>query len=443
MDKFEVLNEEPMDGLTGETVVKVIGAGGGGSNAVDRMIQFGVKGVDFVAVNTDCQTLKRSKADCKIPIGRSITRGLGAGGRPETGEQAAEEDLESLEKVLRGAQMVFITAGMGGGTGTGSAPIIARLARELGALTVGVVTKPFTFERGRKMELAMAGIERLKAEVDSLIVIPNDNLLKVIDKRTSMSEAFLAADDVLRMGVQGISDVITSAGAMNIDFADVRAIMKDQGDALMGIGIGRGDNRAIDAATEAIENPMLEDVTVEGATGLLVNVTAGSELSFIEYTEIIDCISSRVRDDALVKHGWVSDETMGEEVKVTVIATGFEKRNHRDVPVETAPVTVQNECRQEEPAQRVLSYDAFAGLMSGEGKRTQSSVESSPAGGEQLRLDQAASLRQVGLSQEGASRDSLAQERQSQERQPRESLFGGRFSENDLQIPTFMRERKG
>jgi cell division protein FtsZ len=419
MDKFEILHEESMDGLTGETVVKVIGAGGGGSNAVDRMIQFGVNGVDFVAVNTDCQTLKRSKAGCKIPIGRSITRGLGAGGRPETGEQAAEEDMASLEKELKGAQMVFITAGMGGGTGTGSAPVIARLARELGALTVGVVTKPFTFERGRKMELAQAGIERLRDEVDSLIVIPNDNLLKVIDKRTSMSEAFLAADDVLRMGVQGISDVITSAGAMNIDFADVRAIMKDQGDALMGIGIGRGDNRAIDAAKEAIENPMLEDVTVEGATGLLVNVTASSELSFIEYTEIIDFISSRVREDALVKHGWVSDEAMGEEVKVTVIATGFEKKSHPSAAVstgETTPAVVNNESDQKEANQRVLSYEAFAGLMSGETKRVKASVptEQPP----QIQQDQAEPLRQ-------------------------ESLFGGRFSENDLQIPTFMRERKG
>ncbi|MGD1829760.1 MAG: cell division protein FtsZ [Spirochaetaceae bacterium] len=431
MDKFEVLgNEEPVDGLSGETIVKVIGAGGGGSNAVDRMIQFGVKGVDFVAVNTDCQTLNRSKASCKIPIGRSITRGLGAGGRPETGEQSAEEDRESLEKVLKGAQMVFITAGMGGGTGTGSAPVIARLARELGALTVGVVTKPFTFERGRKMELAQAGIERLKAEVDSLIVIPNDNLLKVIDKRTSMSEAFLAADDVLRMGVQGISDVITSAGAMNIDFADVRAIMKDQGDALMGIGIGRGDNRAIDAATEAIENPMLEDVTVEGATGLLVNVSASSELSFIEYTEIIDCISSRVRDDALVKHGWVSDESMGEEVKVTVIATGFDRKKHSNPPVEAAPAVHQAETRQAEPQaqQRVLSYDAFAGLMSGEAKREHPSSPADTMGSDNSPIpvghrDQAAPLRQ--------------------EHQVQNTLFGGRFSENDLQIPTFMRERKG
>jgi len=309
--------------------------------------------------------------------------------------------------------MVFITAGMGGGTGTGSAPVIARLARELGALTVGVVTRPFTFERGRKMELAQAGIERLRAEVDSLIVIPNDNLLKVIDRRTSMSEAFLAADDVLRMGVQGISDVITSAGAMNIDFADVRAIMKDQGDALMGIGIGRGDNRAIDAATEAIENPMLEDITVEGATGLLVNVSSSDELSFIEYTEIVDFISSRVRDDALVKHGWVADETMGEEVKVTVIATGFEKKNSRDSrAVENVSAHASAETSRREPEQRVLSYDAFAGLMNGEAKREQPRVE------EDFSLqDQAASLRQ-------------------------ETLFGGRFSENDLQIPTFMRERK-
>jgi cell division protein FtsZ len=353
IDNFEVVANDALSGLTGETIVKVIGAGGGGSNAIDRMIQYGVKGVDFVAVNTDCQTLNRSKAPFKIPIGRSITKGLGAGGSPETGEQAAEEDSESLEKILTGAQMVFITAGMGGGTGTGSAPVIARLARELGALTVGVVTRPFSFERGRKMELAQAGIERLRAEVDSLIIIPNDNLLKVIDKRTSMKEAFLAVDDVLRMGVQGISDVITNAGDQNIDFADVKAIMKDQGDALMGIGMGRGDNRAIDAATGAIENPMLEDVSVEGATGLLVNITSSSELSFFEYAEINEFITSRVRSDALVKTGWVVDETMGEEVKVTVIATGFEKKMAPE-PVRGHSVgTSRGEQTKREPEQRV------------------------------------------------------------------------------------------
>lgn len=420
-DNLQVVDDAAMDGLNGETIVKVIGAGGGGSNAVDRMIQYGVKGVDFVAVNTDCQTLKRSKAPFKIPIGRSVTKGLGAGGSPETGEQAAEEDRESLEKILAGAQMVFITAGMGGGTGTGSAPVIARLAREKGALTVGVVTRPFTFERGRKMELALAGIERLRAEVDSLIVIPNDNLLKVIDKRTSMREAFLAVDDVLRMGVQGISDVITNAGDQNIDFADVRAIMKDQGDALMGIGIGRGDNRAIDAATEAIENPMLEDVSVEGATGLLVNITSSTDLSFFEFAEINEFITSRVRSDALVKTGWVVNEAMGEEVKVTVIATGFEKKE--EAPSAKASGEEGKQCREE--SSRILSYDAFSDLMSGNARREERSREmrerSESEQRELIPSDQAHSLR-------------------TESRQ--ESLFGGRFSENDLQIPTFMRERK-
>ncbi len=316
---LEIMDER----VAGKTVIKVIGCGGGGSNAVARMIQVGVQGVDFIAANTDLQALESSPASIKIPLGRQVTGGLGAGGKPEIGEQAAEEDRETIQNVLKGADMVFVTAGMGGGTGTGSAPVIARVAKEMGCLTVAVVTRPFSFERQRKMDLADAGIDRLREHVDTVITIPNENLLKLVDQKTPIREAFLMADDVLRMGVQGISDLITKRGEINIDFADVRTVMEGQGDALMGIGEGRGDNRAVDAATMAIENPLLDDVNIEGARGLLVNVTGGPDFSLFEYNEVMDIISSRVDKQANVISGQDTDESMSDGVRVTVIATGF------------------------------------------------------------------------------------------------------------------------
>lgn len=308
---------------TSPTVIKVIGVGGGGSNAVNRMIQSGLTNVEFIAVNTDLQALQSSQAELRIPLGTKITGGLGAGGRPEVGEKAAQEDKEQVRAVLEGADMVFVTAGMGGGTGTGAAPVIADIARGLGILTVAVVTKPFDFEGKRKKQLAEDGIARLRDAVDTLITIPNQHLLKIVAKDTPITDAFLVADDVLRQGVQGISDLITKDGMINIDFADVRTVMSGQGDALMGIGTGDGDNRAVDAATNAINNPLLEDAHIEGANKILVNVTGGSDFTLTEYEEIMKIITANADSDVLVIAGTAVDRSMDAQIRVTVIATGF------------------------------------------------------------------------------------------------------------------------
>ncbi|MBU0927474.1 MAG: cell division protein FtsZ [Spirochaetes bacterium] len=307
------------------TVIKVIGAGGGGSNAVNRMIEAGLRNVEFIVANTDLQALRRSEADVKLGLGAKVTHGLGAGGKPEIGEKAAVEDKVALAEALAGADMVFITAGMGGGTGTGSAPIIAQVAKELGALTVAVVTKPFDFEGKVKMRLAEEGIEKLRQAVDTLIVIPNQHLLKVVEKRTPIREAFKLADDVLRQGVQGISDLITVAGDINIDFADVSTVMSGQGDAIMGIGYARGDNRAVEAAEKAVSNPLLEDARIDGAKNILINVTGGESFTLNEYEEIVGIITRDADPDALVISGIVNDPGASDEVSVTVIATGFDR----------------------------------------------------------------------------------------------------------------------
>jgi len=305
------------------TVIKVIGAGGGGSNAVNRMIECGLKNVQFIAANTDLQVLELSNAPVKLPIGSKLTSGLGAGGKPEIGEKAALEDRDMIANALKGADMVFITAGMGGGTGTGAAPVIASVAKELGSLTVGVVTKPFEFEGKYKMRLAEEGIAKMREAVDTLIVIPNQHLLKIVDKKTSIKEAFLIADDVLRQGVQGISDLITVPGIINIDFADVRSTMEGQGDALMGIGLGTGENKAVDAATNAINNPLLEDCRIEGSRRILVNVTGGDDLTLTEYQEIINIITANADENAVIISGTATDPSFRDKVQVTVIATGF------------------------------------------------------------------------------------------------------------------------
>jgi cell division protein FtsZ len=336
------------DNVTSPTVIKVVGVGGGGSNAVNRMIVSGLSNVQFYAVNTDLQALQLSNAPNKIPLGTKLTGGLGAGGVPEVGEKAALEDKDAIQNVLRGADMVFITAGMGGGTGTGAAPVIAKIARELNILTVAVVTKPFQFEGRRKMELAEKGIAKLREAVDTLITIPNQHLLKIVERRTPIKEAFLKADDVLRQGVQGISDLITKPGEINIDFADVRTIMKGQGDALMGIGIGRGDNRAVDAATNAINNPLLEDAHIEGACGILVNVTGGPDFALTEYEEVLNIITANADKDALVIPGSTVDENLEDEVRVTVIATGF--RNDAGRPAESAETKTKSD---------TMSYDEW------------------------------------------------------------------------------------
>jgi cell division protein FtsZ len=328
--QFEVIDETNSN----PTVIKVIGVGGGGSNAVNRMIAQGLQNVQFIASNTDQQALKRSKAPVKLSLGSKVTGGLGAGGKPEMGERAAEEAKEEIQNALRGADMVFVTAGMGGGTGTGGTPVVAQIARELDALTVAVVTKPFDFEGRRKMKIAEAGIEKLREAVDTLIIIPNQHLMKIVDKNTPVNEAFLIADDVLRQGVQGISDLITIPGEINIDFADVETIVKGQGDALMGIGVGHGDNRAVDAATNAINNPLLEDARVEGAKGLLVNVTGGGDFSLAEYEEIVNIITSNTDTDAEIIAGLNIDNTLEDEVKVIVVATGFTQAAAELTPAE-------------------------------------------------------------------------------------------------------------
>jgi cell division protein FtsZ len=318
--QIEVIeNENP-----NPTVIKVIGVGGGGSNAVNRMIEQGLRNVDFIALNTDLQALNLSNAENKVPLGQKLTGGLGAGGVPDVGEQAALEDKEDLLNLMKGSDMIFITAGMGGGTGTGAAPVVAQIAREVGALTVAVVTKPFEFEGRKKMKLADEGIERLREVVDTLIVIPNQYLLKIVDRKTPITEAFLVADDVLRQGVQGISDLITEHGMINIDFADVRTIMSGRGDALMGIGTGTGENRAVDAATNAINNPLLEDAKREGAKAILVNITGGNDLSLSEYDEIVRIITNDADPDAQIICGTTLNKDFEDKIKVTVLATGFD-----------------------------------------------------------------------------------------------------------------------
>ncbi|MBT9172333.1 MAG: Cell division protein FtsZ [Syntrophomonadaceae bacterium] len=305
--------------------IKVIGVGGGGSNAVNRMIAAGLRGVEFITVNTDVQALYMTNADCKLQIGEKLTKGLGAGANPEIGLQAAEESKEEIKQALKGADMVFVTAGMGGGTGTGAAPIIAGVARDLGALTVGVVTKPFTFEGRRRLGVAERGIAALREKVDTLIVIPNDRLMQVVDKRTPILEAFRIADDVLRQGVQGISDLIAVPGLINLDFADVKTIMKETGAALMGIGTATGDNRTVEAARAAISSPLLE-TSIEGARGVLLNITGGSNLGLFEVNDAADIVAESADPDANIIFGAVIDETMQDEVRITVIATGFDHR---------------------------------------------------------------------------------------------------------------------
>ena len=313
--------------MDGTATIKVIGVGGAGNNAVNRMIESGIKGVDFIAVNTDRQALQTSKASTKIQIGEKITRGLGAGANPDIGAQSAEENKSEVAEILRGADMVFVTAGMGGGTGTGAAPIVASIAKEMGILTIGVVTKPFTFEGKKRLSQAERGIESLKGKVDTLVVIPNDKLLQIIDRKTSIIEAFKMADDVLRQGVQGISDLIAVPGLVNLDFADVKTIMLNTGMAHMGVGSASGENRAEDAAKAAIESPLLE-TSIEGARGVIINITGGENLGLHEVNTAAELVQRSVDPEANIIFGTVTDPSMEDEIKITVIATGFEKNEN-------------------------------------------------------------------------------------------------------------------
>jgi len=304
-------------------VIKVVGVGGGGVNAVNRMIELGLRGVEFIAVNTDAQALLLSDADVKLDVGRELTKGLGAGADPEVGRRAAEDHAEEIEEALRGADMVFVTAGEGGGTGTGGAPVVARIAKSIGALTVGVVTKPFSFEGKRRFQMAEQGIERLKEEVDTLIVVPNDRLLEISNREISMLEAFATADQVLLAGVQGITDLITTPGLINVDFADVKSVMFGAGAAIMGIGSARGADRAIKAAEIAVSSPLLE-ASIEGAHGVLLSIQGGSNLGIFEINDAAELVKQAVHPEANIIFGTVIDDQLGDEVRVTVIAAGFD-----------------------------------------------------------------------------------------------------------------------
>jgi cell division protein FtsZ len=320
--------------LEGAARIVVLGVGGGGSNAVNRMIQAGVRGIEFVAINTDTQALARSEAPTRIHIGEKLTRGLGAGGNPNVGEKAAEESGEQIADLVRDADMVFIAAGMGGGTGTGAAPVIAQISKDLGALTVGVVTKPFTFEGRQRAKNAEEGIAQLRDRVDTLITIPNDRLLEVIDRKTTLEQAFMEVDDVLRQGIQGISELITEPGLINLDFADVKSIMSDSGGALMAIGRGTGETRAQDAARMAISSPLL-DISMEGAKGVLLNITGGVDLALSEINEAADVVAQAADPEANIIFGAVIDPKLENEIKITVIATGFDvnqRGGQRSVP---------------------------------------------------------------------------------------------------------------
>lgn len=326
--------------------IKVIGVGGGGCNAVNRMIDEGVQGIEFITVNTDAQALLLSKAPTRVRIGEKVTRGLGAGGNPEMGQKAAEESADELYEVLKGSDMVFVTAGLGGGTGTGAAPIVAQIAKEIGALTIGVVTRPFTFEGSRRLQGAESGIAKLKEHADTLIVIPNDRLLQIVDKRASLTEAFQVADDVLRQGIQGISELITVPGLINLDFADVRAIMSEGGAALMAVGRASGEDRSRVAAEAAISSQLL-DITIDGARGILFNVTGGSGLTLFEVNQAAAIIKETAHPDVNLIFGAVIDPAMGDDLRVTVIATGFDRTNSAS----SVRTVSERPIRMEEPQQ--------------------------------------------------------------------------------------------
>ena len=368
--------------------IKVVGVGGGGGNAVGRMMAAGLQGVEFIAINTDLQALRANRAPVKIKIGGKLTKGLGAGANPDIGRQAAVEDTEKICDALEGADMVFITAGLGGGTGTGGAPVVASIASQMGGdtgnlLTVAVVTLPFSLEGKRRMALAMDGLAQLRECVDSVIAIPNDRLLQSVARNTPVTEAFRVADDVLRQAVQGISDIITVPGQINLDFADVRAVMKGMGQAVMGTGVGQGDNRAVEAAQRAISNPLLEDTSIEGARGVIVNITGGGDLSLAEAAEATALITKVADPEANVIYGIVTDEAMGNAVKVTVIATGF-GRGHRKAPA--TPVDLVN----------YLPSAGGSGAGEGGGFYRKTPNPKAAAGGSRFDLDIPAFLRRKG-----------------------------------------------
>jgi cell division protein FtsZ len=400
--------------LESMAVIRIVGVGGGGSNAINRMIAEGISGVDYVVVNTDNQSLLLSDAPVRVRIGDKLTRGLGAGGNPERGEKAASETLDELYQVLQGSDMVFITAGMGGGTGTGAAPIVAKAARELGALTIGVVTRPFLFEGSKRANAAEQGIEQLRECVDTLIVIPNDRLLELTDKRMSLTESFRMADDVLRQGIQGISELITTPGLINLDFADVRTIMSEGGAALMAVGTASGENRAKIAAEESVSSQLLE-VTIDGARGILFNITGGPNMTLFEVNQAAAIIRERAHPDANMIFGAVIDEEMGDSIRITVIATGFE----------TSPMRRQllSSAVRSEPTRKAATANS---AMPEQPKREVKKPEPEPA------QVQASSSPTGSPKREKA--EVSATGNNASEMPPR-------FSPNNLDIPAFLRRR--
>ena len=410
-------------------VIKVVGIGGGGVNAVNRMIEVGLKGVEFIAINTDAQALLMSDADVKLDIGRELTRGLGAGANPDVGAQAAEDHAEEIEEVIKGADMVFVTAGEGGGTGTGGAPVVAKIARSLGALTIGVVTRPFSFEGRRRATSAEEGIAALREEVDTLIVIPNDKLLMISDRNVSMLDAFKQADQVLLQGVSGITDLITTPGLINLDFADVKSVMSNAGSALMGIGSARGENRAVEAAELAVSSPLLEE-SIDGAQGVLLSIAGGSDLGLFEINEAAAMVSEAVHADANIIFGATIDDALGDEVRVTVIAAGFEggrpKRREdasfgRPRPQQTAKPQSQEETRA---AARALAEQRKAPEQAPRREPVTVGAQGSPQ------------RSYAGAPQHGTS-SGAASSAPSQPSSQRPSQGG--FADDDLDIPDFLK----
>jgi cell division protein FtsZ len=397
--------------------IKVVGVGGGGGNAINRMVSEGLGGVEFVSVNTDNQALMLSKAKMRVRIGDKLTRGLGAGGNPEIGRKAAEESQDELYEVLRGADMVFIAGGMGGGTGTGASPIVAQIAKELGALTIGVVTRPFTFEGARRHQAAEAGIEALKSQVDTLIVIPNDRLLQIADKRASLQQAFSLADDVLRQGIQGISELITVPALINLDFADVRTIMSEGGAALMAVGRADGDDRARRAADAAISSGLL-DVTIDGARGILFNITGGPNLSLFEVNEAAAIIKESAHPEVNLIFGAQIDENMGDEVRITVIATGFEQ---------SRVARAQSAFRQPQPVQRATTTPAQQPQQQAVQRPPQQSI---PA----TQMDN--------VIQSPAQEQRPAAPPPPPPQRPAQPSDARVYEEDDIDIPTFLRKRR-
>ena len=414
------------DTTTGEqatpTIIKVVGVGGAGGNAVNRMIASGLKKVSFVALNTDVQALQRSNAQTRIAIGKELTGGLGAGGQPEIGEKAALESKEEIKAELENTDMVFITAGMGGGTGTGAAAVVAEIAKSCNALTVAVVTTPFAFEGKKKFELAQQGIERLRKQVDTLILIPNQYLLKVVENNTPIKQAFLIADDVLYQGVQGISELITEPGEINIDFADVKTVMKGKGDALMGIGFGEGANRAVDAAKEAISNPLLENASIDGAKSVLVNLAGSDNLTLQEYQDVVELITANCAEDALIIAGQAFNPELGDRIKVTVVATGFQNKAEvtgGEVDSESALRRFVNpEPRQESPLHQMQSQHqaATAAAQPSAPQQPAAPSRSAPTDADAITVNRWQDLQQQ---------------------------LGKRSQSNDYSIPAVMRYRQG